>query len=199
MRAAPPPPDPLPQGEGEVLGNDRAARHQIRFCRGLPACLAFRYDDRRDIAAVSAFAWTDHRPGTGPDRHRRSVEIGADLVGTCLRRVRARWPRRRASWRGDGGLVARESHRRSVHLAAAAIAVDHLDPADHPLARHRRAAEGRDRLPRFLDLHPVLYARRRAARRSDAGSRRAQPGRRATAQSCGRSSCPPHFPASSRV
>ena len=110
------------------------------------------------------------------------LKFGADLLRARLRRLRARRACRGAARRGDGGVVARQGDRRSVRLAAAPAAVDHLDPAHHPLARHRRAAEGGDRLSRLLDLHPDLYALRSAARRSAADPCGAQSWRHATSR-----------------
>ena len=140
----------------------------------LPARLARRHHHRRDLADLPAITGADRRAGPGTDRHRRALEVGADLFGTRIRRLRARRSGRGTAGRDHGGMVARQSHRRSVRLAAAAAAVDHLDSPHHPVARHRRTAEGGDRLPWLLDLHPVLHAGSRAASRSAADPRRAQ-------------------------
>ena len=172
------PPTPSRKGRGRFA--PMTPRLLIKFASVATFLLAWHLATTTGAISphLPPLARADPRPGTGPDRQRRAVEVGADLLGARLRRLRARRSRGGAARRGDGGVVAGEGHRRSVHLAAAPAAVDHLDSADHPLARHRRAAEGGDRLSRLLDLHPVLYARRSAARRSAAGARRAQSWRR---------------------
>ena len=102
---AAPSPRPPPAGGGESI---QAACHQSGIGRRVSAHVARRHHHRGDLADLSANAGPDRRAGPGPDRHRRSGEIGADLLGTRLRRLRARRSCRRPAGCGDGGVVARQ-------------------------------------------------------------------------------------------